>query len=94
MLISPNLMRLMLLICMLSMVILAVLYLRQRRLTPLAYALWGLAAILIPVVGPFFVISMKPGGQQIQAQSYQTQNTKASRVHQVLHEIIFPKLSS
>jgi len=66
--ITPDLMRLSLLMCMLSMVILAVFYLRQRRLAPFAYALWGLAAILIPVVGPFFVIWMKPGGQQIQAQ--------------------------
>jgi len=66
--ITPDLMHLSLLICMLSMVILTVFYLRQRRLMPLAYALWGLAAILIPVVGPFLVIWVKPGCQQIQAQ--------------------------
>jgi hypothetical protein len=68
--ISPDLMRLMLLICMLGMCILAVLCLRRRELAPLAYALWGLAAILIPVIGPFFVIWMKPGDQPIQAQDY------------------------
>ena len=65
---SPDFMRFLLLVCMLSMVILAALYLRQRRLAPLAYAFWGLAAILIPVIGPFIVIWMKPGGQSIQSQ--------------------------
>jgi len=66
--ISPDLMRLMLLICMLSMAILAAFYLRQRRLAPLAYALWGLAAILIPVIGPFFVIWKRPGCHHTQSQ--------------------------
>lgn len=66
--ITPYLMRLTLLMCMLLMAILATIYLRQRRLAPLAYALWGLTAILIPVVGPFFVIWMKPGCKKVQAQ--------------------------
>lgn len=66
--ISPDLMRFLLLVCMLSMVILAVFYLRQRKLTHLAYAFWGLAAILIPVIGPFLVIWMRPGEQPIQSQ--------------------------
>ena len=65
---SPDLMRLLLVICMLSMVILAVLYLRQRRLEPLEYALLGLAAILIPLIGPFMVIWIRPGNQHIQVQ--------------------------
>lgn len=59
--ISPDLMRLLLLICMLSMVVLAAFYLRQRRLALLDYILWGLAAIVIPVIGPFFVIWARPG---------------------------------
>ena len=66
--ISPELMREMLLMCMVSLVNLATFYLRGRKLTPLKYALWGLAAILIPVIGPFFVIWMKPGDKRIQTQ--------------------------
>ena len=65
--ISPDLMRLMLLMCMLAMVLLSVFYLRRRRLALLAYAAWGLAAILIPIIGPFFVIWMRPG-QRIRSQ--------------------------
>ena len=59
--ISPDLMRLLLLICILSMPMLAAFYLRQRGLAPLEYAFWGLCAILIPIIGPFFVIWIKPG---------------------------------
>ena len=66
--IFPDLMRLMLLICMLSMVALAVFYLRERKLPLLEYALWGLVAILFPVIGPFLVIWMRPGDRRIQAQ--------------------------
>ena len=68
MLISPDLMRLLLLICMLLMVLVAAFYLRRRRLTVLAYVAWGLAAILIPLIGPFFVIWLRPGDQRIQTQ--------------------------
>ena len=66
--ISPELMRFLLLVCMLSMVILAVFYLRQRKLTHLAYVLWGLIAILIPIIGPFIVIWMQPGKEKFQDQ--------------------------
>ena len=65
---SPNLMRLLLLICMLSMVVLAAFYLRRRGLSTMAYVLWGLAAILIPIVGPFMVIWMRPGSHHTQPQ--------------------------
>ena len=67
--ITPELMRLVLLICMLAMLILAALYLRQRELAPLEYVCWGLGAILIPIIGPFFVIWMRPGSQRHQTQS-------------------------
>ena len=60
---SPDLMRSLLLVCMLTMVILAVFYLRQRKLTQMAYVFWGLIAILIPIIGPFVVIWMRPGQQ-------------------------------
>ena len=65
MLISPDLMRLLLLVCMLAMVTVAAFYLRQRKLTILEYAFWGLAAILVPIIGPFLVIWIKPGNQRI-----------------------------
>jgi len=61
---SPDWMRWSLLLCMLAMVVLAAFYLRRRNLPPLAYAAWGLLAILIPIVGPFVVIWIRPGKQR------------------------------
>jgi len=66
--ISPDFMRSLLLMCMLSMLMVAAFYLRQRRLAPLEYAIWGLAAILVPIIGPFFVIWMRPGNQRVKIQ--------------------------
>ena len=66
---SPDLMRFLLLVCMLTMVILAVFYLSRRKLTHLAYVLWGLVAILIPIIGPFMLIWMKPGKPQFQSET-------------------------
>ena len=64
MLITPDLMRWMLLVGMLSMVILAAFYLRQRKLSTLAYTAWGLIAILVPIIGPFLVIWLQPGDRR------------------------------
>jgi hypothetical protein len=41
---------------------LALIYLRRRRMTSRAHALWGIFALLVPVLGPFLVIAVKPGG--------------------------------
>ena len=68
MIISPDMMRLLLIIFMLSMAVLAAFYLRRRELALLEYAFWGLAAILIPIFGPFFVIWMRPGKHHPQSQ--------------------------
>ena len=61
MLISPNLMRVLIVLCMLGMVLIAAFFLRRRGLSPLAYASWGLLALLVPLVGPFLVIWAHPG---------------------------------
>jgi hypothetical protein len=68
MLITPDLMRLALLAGMLAMVIVAAFYLRQRKLSTLAYTAWGLIAILVPIAGPFLVIWIQPGSQRVQVQ--------------------------
>lgn len=39
----------------------AVFYMRRRRLTPVEFALWGILAFCLPVIGPFFVIAARPG---------------------------------
>ena len=58
---SPDTMRLLLIGCMLSMTVLAAFYLRQRELSPMAYTAWGLFALILPVIGPFLVIWLRPG---------------------------------
>ncbi len=58
---SPETMRLLLIGCMFSMTLLAAFYLRRRELSPMAYAAWGLFALIFPLVGPFLVIWLRPG---------------------------------
>jgi len=62
---SPDIMRLLLLGCMISMTVLAVLYLRGRELSPIAYTAWGLFALILPLIGPFLVIWIRPGENRI-----------------------------
>ena len=66
---SPDLMRMLLLFCMLAMVVLAVFYLRQQKLPWINYAFWGLLAIMLPLVGPFLVIWIQPGKKRITDQA-------------------------
>ena len=54
-------MRLIILICLVGMALLAVLYLRTRRMTLVSYISWGLLALLVPLLGPFLVILSQPG---------------------------------
>jgi hypothetical protein len=53
--------RTILLVDIVTMSLLAVVYLRQRRMDWLAYCAWGLLALLVPVLGPFLVIANRPG---------------------------------
>jgi len=52
---------LLLLLFIFAMYFLVVAYLRHRRMPFSAFALWGLAALLIPAFGPFLVIAIRPG---------------------------------
>lgn len=59
--IPPETMQTLLLLCIIGCALLAMLYLRERRLTVLAYALWGLLALCLPLLGPMLVIAARPG---------------------------------
>ncbi len=47
--------------CLVGMYLLAMLYLRGRDLGTTRYILWGLLALLLPAVGPFLVLIVRPG---------------------------------
>jgi hypothetical protein len=61
---SPDIMRLLLLLCLLGMAALAVLYLRERRLSLVGYLWWVGLIILVPLLGPFLTILLQPGVQR------------------------------
>jgi hypothetical protein len=48
-------------VCQIGMMVLAGFYLRGRRLPGIAYLLWGLVAIALPILGPYLVIVSRPG---------------------------------
>ena len=58
---AADTLRVLLFVCLIGMLIMAVLYLRQRKLSTLDYVLWGLLALFLPVLGPYLVIAMRPG---------------------------------
>jgi hypothetical protein len=61
MLIMQESLRLVLSIGMFGMALLAVFYLRERRLSFGQFIGWGLLAIFIPLLGPFLAILSGPG---------------------------------
>lgn len=62
--ISPDIMRILLYLCLLGMALLAAFYLRGRSLSRLEYLKWGLLLLLVPLLGPFLVIISTPGKPQ------------------------------
>ena len=50
-----------LVVCLLALYLLAMFFLRRRNLADGEYLLWGLFALLVPALGPFLVILLRPG---------------------------------
>jgi thiamine transporter ThiT len=61
MLISPEVMLFCVYLCLFLMPLMAVFFLRGRKMTIFEYLLWGLVALLLPVLGPYLVIASRPG---------------------------------
>jgi hypothetical protein len=61
---TPDMMRLLIAVYMMGVALLAVLFLRRREMSLLAYTFWGLVALMFPLVGPFVVLYLRPGGRQ------------------------------
>jgi len=58
---SIETLRMILFFYLLASFLLAIFYLRDRHLSFWEYTLWGLFALLFPVLGPFLVILARPG---------------------------------
>lgn len=59
--ITAGVVRILLIVDMVAMALLALVYLRQRRMRWAAYCCWGLLAVGVPVLGPFLLIANRPG---------------------------------
>jgi hypothetical protein len=53
--------RFLIIIVVVLMALLAIFYLRKRHLTWWEFCGWGLLALMLPLVGPFLVIFLRPG---------------------------------
>ena len=60
-LMNADTLRLLLVAFLVTMDLVAVFYLSRRSMSKLAYAFWGIFALLLPAIGPFFVIAYRPG---------------------------------
>jgi hypothetical protein len=61
---NAELIRVFLIADILGMALLAFFYLRQRKLSISEYIHFGLLALLVPLLGPFLVIVLKPGSSR------------------------------
>jgi hypothetical protein len=59
--ITADVIRTMLIVDMVTLALLALVYLRQRRMSIIEYFCWGLLVIVVPVIGPFIAIANRPG---------------------------------
>jgi len=58
---APVVLKALLALTSVVMFLLAVLYLRRRKLSWLEYCAFGLLALFLPILGPFLVIALRPG---------------------------------
>jgi hypothetical protein len=63
---APDILRALLVVGMAGMALLALVYLSRRRLAWWQLCAWGVLALGLPVLGPFVVICLRPGGQPAQ----------------------------
>lgn len=61
--ITSDVMRTLLAMCILSMALIAAIYLRHRDLSLSEYISWGLVILFVPLLGPFLVILSRPGSR-------------------------------
>ncbi len=58
---TAGVIRIFLVVDMVAMALLALFYLRERRMRWVDYCCWGFLALFVPLMGPFLVIVNRPG---------------------------------
>ena len=58
---ADAILRILIVLDVFAMALLAFFYLRKRRLTWWEFCGWGLLALLLPLLGPFLIILLRPG---------------------------------
>ena len=58
---TPDIIQILLLLDIVGLGLLAMFYLSRRALGWTEYLAWGVFAVLLPVLGPFLVIALRPG---------------------------------
>ncbi len=58
---TAEILRVMLVVCLVAMYVLAMLYLRRRTMSALQFIAWGALALFIPGLGPFLLLLTRPG---------------------------------
>jgi hypothetical protein len=64
---AAEVIRILLVIDLLALLALCGFYLRTRRLPPAGYLFYGLLALVIPILGPFLVIALRPGEPRVRS---------------------------
>jgi uncharacterized membrane protein YjfL (UPF0719 family) len=64
MIIAADLIRNLLVVCILATALVGVVFLMQRQLSLREYLLWGLLTIFLPLVGPFLTMLYRPGNKR------------------------------
>jgi surface polysaccharide O-acyltransferase-like enzyme len=76
---NSDALRVILVTFLVAIYLVAVSYLRRRKMSNLAYAFWGTFALLLPAFGPFFVIAYRPGELVSRKRSRQKSRSKRLR---------------
>jgi len=76
---NADILRLLLVTFLVTIFLVAVFYLRQRKMSTWTYAFWGTFALLLPAFGPFFVIAYRPGELVHRRRSRQKPRSKRRR---------------
>lgn len=58
---TAEILRVVLAVCLIAMYVLAMLYLRRRKMSLAQFIAWGLFALFVPALGPFLLLLSRPG---------------------------------